>query len=85
MVNYVSSDFAHYLLYNYTMEIQDVIQYVTDGESQPITHVQAKIADLAEVSPKTVAAWMSADRIPIRAQALMHWKTNYRLKMPEYD
>ncbi len=65
------------------MEIQDVIQYVTDGESQPITHVQAKIADLAEVSPKTVAAWMRADSIPLQKQALIHWKTQYELRMPE--
>lgn len=65
------------------MKPQQVVDYVTDGRDMKVTHIQALIAKLADVGPRTVAFWMSADMIPIERQALIYWRTDHALEPDE--
>ena len=61
------------------MEVQQVIDYVKDGRDLKITHVQALIANLAGVGPKTVHSWMLTGSIPFERQCVIYYKTNQEL------
>ena len=51
----------------------------------PISHVHARVASLALVSPKTIHNWVLLDAIPIERQALIEIRTKGALKMDKID